>query len=163
MKQTHTLLTIAVAAALTGCADDSPVSEELNDTPPPSAAILSNDAPPANEIGNEATNVTQAAGPIPPALHGRWGLTPAACESSTASEGLLVVTAEELNFYESRAEPVANIEDGGDSISGEFAFTGEGQTERRFMSLQIQEDKLLRSGNGPAASFTYVRCDPQAG
>lgn len=100
--------------------------------------------------------------PIPAPLHGRWGLTPDDCDKPPGqAEGLMVVTADELLFYESRAEPAGNVEADASSISGEFAFTGEAQTEMRFQSLQLQGDQLLRAGNGPAGSFNYVRCEPK--
>ena len=154
------LIAAAAAIALGACGtDDSPVAEHANEGAPSPDAALANDAR-AAEIANQSSGTI--GGPIPAPLHGRWGLTPAACEAPPGSaEGLLVVSAENLLFYESRAVPVGGIETSGNSISGEFAFTGEGQTERRFQSLQLQGDQLVRTGNGPAASFTYVRCEPE--
>ena len=157
------LIAAAAAIALAACeADDSAVAEHANEGAPPPEVALANDAR-AAEIGNQAaTSTGSAGGPIPAPLRGRWGLTPSDCEAPPGrAEGLLVVTSDALLFYEARAVPVASIESNADSISGDFAFTGEGQTERRFQSLQIQDNKLVRAGNGPAGSSAYVRCEPE--
>jgi hypothetical protein len=101
----------------------------------------------------------QPAAAIPGALHGRWGLTPLDCTSTRGdAKGLLVVGSDNLQFYESRAVPGPNAQTGKDSISGDFHFTGEGQTWTRFESLALQGDKLVRTESNPMASFTYARC-----
>ena len=45
-----------------------------------------------------------------------------------------------------------------DSVSGNFAFTGEGQQWEKYETLELQKDKLIRTERDPVASFTYVRC-----
>lgn len=151
----------AGALALMACGGNDPVAEQANEGAPAAGRALANEAA-AAEIRNSALSVGPDETPIPAALHGRWGLTPRACEAPPGrAEGLLVVTGEELLLHESRAEPATSVEASAESISGEFIFTGEAQTERRFQSLQLQGDRLVRAGNGPAASFTYVRCSPE--
>ena len=152
-------LIAAAAVALAACADNSPVADEAGQNDPAPAAAPANHSP-AAEIGNEAASSSgEASVAIPEALHGRWGLTPADCEPQTArATGLLVVSEDQLRFYESVAEPVSSIEADTDSISGDWTFQGEGMTERRFQTLQIEDGKLVRSENGPSGSFTYVRC-----
>ena len=164
MIDSRLALTAAAAAiALAGCGtDDSPVAEHANEGVPPAEVAIANDARAADIRNQSMMPGGSTDGPIPAPLHGRWGLTPRDCEAPPGSaQGLLVVTADDLLFYETRAEPIGNIEASGDSISGEFAFTGEGQSERRFQALQLQGDQLVRTGNGPAGSFTYVRCEPE--
>ena len=158
------LFLASLALSISACDETSPVADQADRGAPPES-ILTNKSPPAGEQAQAIGSTASAGQPsIPPSLHGRWGLTPAACESGASGvEGLLIVNAEELLFYESSAEPVSNIESSADSFSGEFSFRGEGQTERRFQSLRLDGDQLVRAGNGPAATFTYVRCNPGEG
>ncbi|HEX2804208.1 MAG TPA: hypothetical protein VHN55_09565 [Sphingomicrobium sp.] len=96
---------------------------------------------------------------MPAALHGRWGLTPGDCTSTRGdAKGLLVVTADRLQFYESRAVPAGDVDVSPDSISGDFSFAGEGQEWTKHLSLELQDKKLVRTERDPNASFTYARC-----
>ena len=45
-----------------------------------------------------------------------------------------------------------------DSITGNFRFTGEGQTWTKFETLQRRKDKLIRIDSNPTASYSYVKC-----
>ena len=74
------------------------------------------------------------------------------------AKGLLVVSASDLKFYESRAVPTQTAQSGTDSISGDFNYTGEGQTWTKFESLKARGDMLVRTESNPTASFTYARC-----
>lgn len=157
------MIALAAALGLAGCGEESPVAEGAKHGAPAPGVAMANDAAAAEMRNRAATPSGAATAPIPAALHGRWGLTPADCDAPPGqAEGLLVVSAEKLLFHESVATPASSLETSGDSISGEFLFTGEGERERRFQSLQLQDRQLIRSGNGPAASFTYVRCGPGA-
>ncbi len=93
-------------------------------------------------------------------FHGRWGLTPGDCTSTRGdAKGLLIVAADKLTFYESRAVPKGNVETSADSFSADFAFTGEGQSWTRYQSLELQKGgKLVRTESGPMASYTYAQC-----
>jgi hypothetical protein len=99
---------------------------------------------------------------IPAALHGRWGLTPADCTAQNVaagnSKGLLEVGADSLKFYESRAIPASEINVSNKSISGNFAFTGEGQSWTKYESLRAGQDILVRTEINPSASFSYAKC-----
>src|SRR3954447_7855778 len=96
---------------------------------------------------------------IPAALQGRWGLTPADCVPGRAdAKGLLIVTSDDLHFYESRAVPAADVVSDGDSISGNFAFTGEGQSWTKYEALKIDKAVLTRTETRPSASFSYAKC-----
>ena len=96
---------------------------------------------------------------IPAALQGRWGLTPADCTSTRGdAKGLLVVSADGLKFYESRAVPVAGSHGGNDSFGGDFAFTGEGQSWTKYQALKVKGAVLTRTETNPGASFSYAKC-----
>jgi hypothetical protein len=152
--------------AVSGCAKPDPVASNArsvnlplpaNDTAPDPAG-----APPENRTEVSAASSSPAASPapaIPAALQGRWGLTPADCTSTRGdAKGLLVVTADELRFYESRALPSANVQADAASVGGDFHFTGEGETWTKFEALKRSGDKLTRTETNPAASYTYAKC-----
>jgi hypothetical protein len=109
---------------------------------------------------------TQPARPLPPpsstipaALQGRWGLTPADCVPGRSdTKGLLTITPSELRFYESRAVPAADVESDDTSISGNFAFTGEGQSWTKYEALKVDKGRLTRTETNPTASFSYAKC-----
>ena len=99
-------------------------------------------------------------GVINPAIQGRWGLTPADCTPNRSdAKGLLIISANELKFYESRGTPGTSIESNDTGISGNFNFTGEGQSWSKYVSLKLQHGGLVRTERSPMASYTYARCD----
>jgi hypothetical protein len=76
---------------------------------------------------------------------------------------LLEIDATTLRFYESRGTLGDIDKRGVDAIAAEFAFTGEGQTWSRDMTLSLENGgkTLVRreSGEGAAAEpLTYTRC-----
>ncbi len=158
----RTLITCAAIVGLAACGKPDPVANGANNvdalptmnTPAPSPT----GAPPANAAANTSGTPVPAAA-IPAALQGRWGLTPVDCTSTLGdAKGLLIVNSDELRFYESRAVPSPGVETSLDSVSGNFAFTGEGQAWEKYETLELQKDKLVRTERDPVASFTYVRC-----
>ena len=157
-------LTIVAAAALAGCGRESPVAEEAkNGSTLPDASQASpsptGGAPAAGATAGNAVT-TASASSIPAALHGRWGLSPADCMSAIGdARGLLVVGENELRFYESVALPAANVQTSPNSVSGDFAFTGEGQNWTKHQTLELRDGELIRTDRDPIASFRYVRCD----
>ena len=158
MKRALMLLAVA---ALSACGGPDPIPQEtenaskLPDVGQPSASPTG--AAPAE--GTAAGNtVTTAAGKIPAALQGRWGLAPGDCMAAHGDEGLLTITANAVRFYESVAVPAGNVQTSGNSISGDFAFTGEGQQWSKHLSLEIRDDTLVRTERDPLAAFRYVRC-----
>jgi hypothetical protein len=172
MKTTRTtVIALATALALLGCERRDPVADEANNVvglPSADHVAGAKDGNPSAD-GSAPTNVeivpaAQArpaapAAAIPAALHGRWGLTPADCTSTRGdAKGLLVVSGDGLQFYESRAVPTANVGNSSDSFSADFAFTGEGQSWTKFETLQLKKEKLVRTESSPMASFTYARC-----
>ena len=158
MKQTLLIL----AAALTACSKPDAVADDANNVD----ALPTLNKPEPNATGAPPPSASPAPAPelskgvvIPSVLQGRWGLTPGDCTSSRGdAKGLLVVTADRLQFYESRAVPASDAMTSANSISGQFNFTGEGQAWSKYESLELQRDKLVRTERNPIASFKYVRC-----
>lgn len=155
---------------LSSCGGSDPVADQANNTaslpaPPTVNASDPSGAPPPPNSENppapaSGDNTVAPAAPIPAMFHGRWGLTPGDCTSTRGdNKGLLVVSADKLTFYESRAVPKGNTKSSGDSFSADFDFTGEGQSWTRFQSLELQKGgKLVRTESGPMASYTYAKC-----
>jgi hypothetical protein len=160
-------LTSAVLLAIAACGEPDPVANNLSTANLPVAANAARPAtspvgaPPASATSEPkaAPAPPQERSKIPAALQGRWGLTPGDCTSALGdAKGLLVINADELRFYESRAVPSPGIEVRGDSIRGDFRFTGEGQTWTRFERLELNGANLVRTESNPAASYTYAKC-----
>jgi hypothetical protein len=163
---------IASALALSACGGGGPVADEAeNVTALPSVdniaggrdGVPSADggAPPNAGQGPPAAAPIDAkpAGAIPAALHGRWGMTPGDCTSTAGdTKGLLIISRDNMRFYESEAIPIANVETSADSFSADFAFSGEGQNWKKFQTLVLDDDRLVRTESSPMASFTYARC-----
>ena len=160
----HAILVLAAAAALASCGRQNPVAngaENASGLPGPAGQSPASPTggPPTDNRSDTAAAPSNAS-VIPAALQGRWGLTPGDCTSNGGgSQGLLVITAEDLRFYESRALPGENVQTSASSVSGDFAFTGEGQEWTKYQSLQLEAGKLTRSERDPAARFTYARCE----
>ena len=159
---------LILVSALAGCGGSDPVAKDADTSGLPSIDNVAGakDGSPSAD-GSAPTNVATtpaAANPapaaaIPATLHGRWGLTPGDCTSTRGdNKGLLVVSGDGLRFYESRAVPSRNVKASADSISADFAFTGEGQSWTRYQALTLEDDKLVRTESSPMASFTYARC-----
>ena len=106
----------------------------------------------------------QEAAGIPAAIHGRWGLVAADCEPGRAdAKGLLTITADKLEFYESVGELGDMEAVADDRIHATFDFEGEGMEWKREMALELQEigDALVRREFGTDAapgSFRYTKC-----
>jgi hypothetical protein len=160
------VVAFAFIMTIAACSRRDPVAPNAN----AAAAVLPE---PANDLapspaGGPPQNRTApaAAAPAPPpavtipaAFQGRWGLTPADCTTALGdAKGLLVINEGELRFYESRAVPTSNVQADGDSLSGDFHFTGEGQSWTKYEALKVDKQKLTRTETNPTASFTYAKC-----
>ena len=159
------LIALTAIAAVAGCDGSDPVAAGTNNTaalPEPSREAVPSPtgAPPTNDSQTRSGEVSPpAAATIPAALQGRWGMVPEDCISTRGdAKGLLTISANDLRFYESRAVPSAGIETDSDSISGDFTFTGEGQTWSKYVSLRLQKEGLVRTETNPTASYSYAKC-----
>jgi hypothetical protein len=158
------VFTFAVLAAIAACSEPGPVASNVaaadlplpvNDSSPDPAG-----GPPQNATENHAAAPAPGdSAPIPAALQGRWGLTPGDCTGALDSaKGLLVVGANQLRFYESRAVPAPDVGTDAGTTRGTFHFEGEGQTWDKFESLKRSGDRLTRTEGNPTASYTYAKC-----
>jgi hypothetical protein len=154
-------ISCALVLAISACGGRDPVDEQAAKP----SALPEVNAPAASAAGEPrggtasdmATPVPSAR--IPAALQGRWGLSPADCTAALSNaKGLLVINADELRFYESRAVPTADVASDGNSISGNFDFAGEGRSWTRYEALKLQNNVLTRTEIKPIASFSYAKC-----
>ena len=148
-------------ATIVACSGQDPVDNSAGNTTavPGAEAKPAPDASGAPPAQSSAAAQSGSAESIPASLQGRWGLTPMDCTSTRGdAKGLLVVSADNLKFYESRAVPARDAHSGTDSISGNFNYSGEGQTWTKFESLERKGQELVRTESNPVASFTYARC-----
>jgi hypothetical protein len=157
------IVTIASVATLVACSGQDPVAPEANNISSSEVDVLPPDesaATPTNDLENGADEpVVEATSTIPASFQGRWALSPADCTSTRGdNKGLLTVAADKLTFYEARAIPAGSLKQTKDSVSGDFNFTGEGQTWKRYQVLELQNSKLVRTESSPMASYTYARC-----
>jgi hypothetical protein len=155
-------ISCALLLAVAACGGRDPVDKQAAKA---SAAVPDINAPAPSAIGEPhkdtapAQSLPAAAARIPAAIQGRWGLAPSDCTGDvSAAKGLLVITPDKLRFYESTAVPTADVAADGNSISGNFAFTGEGQSWSRYEALKLDKNVLTRTEIKPTASFTYAKC-----
>ena len=147
--------------AIAACSSRSPVDAEAKanvslpevNAPAPTAT----GEPHGNTVA--ASALPAASTKIPASLQGRWALTPSDCTSPpNRAKGLLVVTADDLHFYESRAAPASDVGKDASSMGGNFAFTGEGRSWTKYEALKFANHRLTRTEINPTASFSYAKC-----
>ena len=164
------IVTIASVMSMVACSGRDPVADEANNTAaaPAEVDVLPPDesvATPTDELENgddEDVNVSDAEDSpkaIPAAFHGRWAMSPADCTATRSdTKGLLIVSADSLRFYESQARPAGELKFTPKSVSGDFAFTGEGMNWKKYEALELQANKLVRTESNPMKSYAYARC-----
>ena len=90
---------------------------------------------------------------------------PADCTSTRGdAKGLIEVTDKQIKFYESRATLATVAESADTRLVADFAFSGEGQTWQRRMTLEAQDGgkALVRTETGPDAMpgpLRYAKCE----
>jgi hypothetical protein len=156
-------ISCALMILFAACSRPDPVADNAaaENLPAPANRPTTDPAglPPENGTAPANAAAPAAAARIPARLHGRWGLSPADCNSTRGdAKGLLVIAADDLRFYESRAVPSADVQTDAGSISGHFDFTGEGQSWSKYEALKRSGTKLTRTETNPAASYTYAKC-----
>ena len=106
-------------------------------------------------------SLEEAAAAIPASMQGRWGLVPADCTSTRGdAKGLLTITPDTLQFYESRAKLTKVVGNWPEKLNAEFAFTGEGQswTRTETLSLTNSSNTLIRQDEELPQPLRYSRC-----
>src|SRR3990170_7263347 len=166
-------LTLIAAAALLALAACNPPAEP-NAADPGELNIEAADiepVPPSEGPANSEAGMPVPPNPVPPeeaggtvipaAFHGRWGMGPTDCTSTRGdNKGLITVDASSIKFYESSATLAKVTMNAPENFTGDFRFTGEGQTWTKPQNLKLtgSSNTLIRSESDPAMSFTYKRC-----
>ncbi len=150
-------LALSLLAVTTLAACDSG-SEEAENPSVPNGQVAESPAPIPTDASTELDT-------IPPAFQGRWGLVAADCEPGRSdAKGLLTITAEKLEFYESVGVLDEVEEAAPNRILASFDFTGEGMSWERDMALELENggSAMVRSELGAEAApdpFRYTKCN----
>ena len=152
------LLAIATLAACDGAQEeaDTTITTETDAATTPAAVEPTPSLAPVNGAPGAAE--------IPAAIQGRWGLVAADCEPGRSdAKGLLEITANKLDFYESvgTLDDIKELDE--TRIRAVFDFIGEGQEWERDVTLEVQEGGtvLIRREDGVDAApgdFRYNKC-----
>ena len=172
---TAALLALAIAACQQPAEDNIAIDEvnnlaaaDLEVLPPSDAAgAPANGADDGFDLTSSKDGDTSAGMPIlpedaakatiPAKYHGRWGMVAADCTSKRGdNKGLITVADKSVKFYESLATLKAQRPAIATSFSGQYDFTGEGQTWQRVMTFTRTGNTLKRADD--EGSFTYTRC-----
>lgn len=155
------MISCLVFLVIAACGDHNPVDGEAKAT----TGLPDVAAPAPTAIGEPhgpttaTTSEPKPTASIPASLVGRWGLAPRDCTANAVSaKGLLVISTDDLHFYESHAVAATDIESDRDSISGNFAFSGNGRSWTKYEALKIDDRRLTRTEINPSASFSYAKC-----
>ena len=147
--------------AIAACGSHGPVDAQAEAT----TGLPNVSLPAPTAIGEPHGPTTPAkadplpAAKIPAPLQGRWALAPRDCTATPhRAKSLLVVTADDLHFFESHAVPATGVDTDVSSINGNFAFTGDGRSWTKYEALRVDQQRLTRTETNPSASFSYARC-----
>jgi hypothetical protein len=168
MKQRSFTLPALLAVALAACqqsandsniaidngtADATSANAEIETLPPSDSPS----APEANMADAGNAVATPAAAVIPAAYRGRWGMVQDDCTSTRGdAKGLITIADKTIRFYEATATLKEQRPAVATSFSGQFGFTGEGQTWEKVVTLTRTGDTLKRADD--EGSATYKRC-----
>jgi hypothetical protein len=163
MKRTFAI-TALLLLALPGCQQGTNDNIAIDESNSLNADVET--LPPDEGNDETAAAVNASSMPVPPnpviaaipaQYHGRWGMVPADCTSTRGdAKGLIDVGDETIKFYEAMATLKEQRPAIATSFSGLFAFTGEGQTWEKVMTLTRTGDTLKRAEE--SGTFTYKRC-----
>ena len=179
MKVTLPLIALGAVLALSACskkadepegaasssapvetAESAPASVPVETEPTAEAMATPDPSPTATATTAEAVTATT----IPASIRGRWGMVPKDCTSKLGdAKGLLIVSAEQLKFYEAVAK-LGKVKEADDSrVRATFKYSGEGQAWTQDVVLDAQDGgkTLIRRDYGPDAlpgPQKYTRC-----
>jgi hypothetical protein len=168
----HRLIaTLATGAVfLAACQEQSAKTDSITDQPASGVATKSQTTPPdmanSNPIASESENENATMpsdkdknATIPAAFHGRWGMNSNDCTSTRGdAKGLITITANRIDFYESRATPVQVTGNYAENFTAKFAFTGEGQSWTKLENLKLTNSSKTMVRTDKDGSFSYQRC-----
>ena len=155
------LISSVVFLSVAACGSRSPVDPKAANTA--GLPEVNAPAPSASGESHGATTAAKAdpqpAAAIPASLQGRWALAPRDCLSGpAAARGLLVISANQLQFNQSHAVPATEVNADAFSIVGNFAFSGDGRSWTKYEALKVDDRRLTRTEMNPTASFSYAKC-----
>lgn len=162
MKQIAAAVLLALALAACQQADDNIAIDESNttnteiETLPPDETVTNVE----NEAGSTEVQLPTTL-LIPAAFQGRWGMVPADCTSTSGdTKGLITIDGDSIKFYESRGKLNKIMLSAPENFTGNFAFTGEGEswTNSQNFKLTGSGNTLVRNETDIAESYTYQRC-----
>lgn len=159
-------LVAGLLLGLAACSGESS-DPQASGTPDPELLAPAATTPAATDA--PAPTTTETGGParvseIPVALRGRWGLVPRDCTDNMGAEkGLLTIGATEMKFYESVAKLSSVNAATPSSISGTFAYDGEGMQWNRKVTFSSNDGgKTLTfeefGDDAPAGPRIYTKC-----
>ena len=156
------VLSVLVLLATSACQRASDDNIAIDETNTLNADI---ETLPPDEGNDQTAEVNATAQPttilIPAAFQGRWGMVPEDCTSTRGdAKGLITINGNSLGFYESRATLTKVTGNFPENFTGDFAFTGEGQSWTKSQNLKLtgSSNTLVRSEADPSMKFTYRRC-----
>lgn len=153
-------LSLLFAAAACGGVTDQPANNTADAS---IEAVPPDESMPADPVTDNASNsaaTTSAA--FPAAFEGRWGLVANDCiEGASDAKGLMQVEGATLRFYESQGTAETLTVASPTKVSGEFAFTGEGQRWTKAVRLSLEDGGkvLVRSETEPPSDLRYKKCE----
>ncbi len=104
---------------------------------------------------NEAAAATTPV--IPAELRGRWGMVAADCTSTRGdAKGLITISEKTVKFYEALATLKEVRPATARGFSGQYDFSGEGQTWQRPMNFSRVGNTLKRADD--EGNYSYTRC-----
>ena len=162
MKPMIAFAALVALAACTGSeAHDSNIA--VDETVNAGEAVpLANDTAAINEADDAGSEQptppgTPEASMIPGQYRGRWGMNAADCDQNRSdNKGLIAIGEKSIRFYESTAVLKEQRPAIATSFAGLFAFTGEGQSWEKDMTLTRTGDTLTRADDD--GTYTYKRC-----
>jgi len=158
MKTAAILPFILLAAACT----DGAGSNDAQPTPA-DTFVLSDDETVA--VGNivekepSPAPTTGGANTFPSAFQGRWGIGVIDCDPDRDdNKGLMTISADTLEFYESRAKLDRLTIDAATKVNADLDWSGEGQTWRTTTSFTLSDGAKTLVRDSAEGATRYSKC-----
>ncbi len=115
----------------------------------------------ASQAATDAAMAQPMGKAFPKNFQGRWGLVARDCTSTRGdAKGLLTITGDQLQFYESVGTVKVLTIKSPDSVTAELAFTGEGQEWKQTTDYALTDGgrTMVRTDHDPRHVERYRRC-----